>query len=436
MAVPLFELAPRWLDAWSGLLGGGPAVVASDDGDVPRARVPAAPEAEPDLARRFGSHVPVVRARSVFTLATMLSAICLDAGLVNEEIRRSLPRRRLPHRRGAPGARPGPAGRRRAHHVRVRPRCREELLATGRRTDVVLRVVSSWDRGIRRGTLADCPGCCAGATVHRLPPVDAESGPWLMAESAVLHALSGPFLKPAREVDEALAAAQPMQPPAARTAPRHRHHTRTTHGTHSTQRCRRPAPGDADRAGPIAGRGGPGDAAAGPGEHRGQRTYQEHAHDLGKLRPGIRTSRAARNSSTSCAQRLLREKATAVLPHTLHGMGGVGKSLLAVEYLYRRMAEYNVVWWISAERTAQISPSLVELAPRLGLPTGSDVSSTVASVLEALRIGVPHANWILVFDNAGGQIVGDYLHRREGRANILVACAILQWASVARPLEK
>ncbi|MER5663745.1 FxSxx-COOH system tetratricopeptide repeat protein [Streptomyces mirabilis] len=134
-------------------------------------------------------------------------------------------------------------------------------------------------------------------------------------------------------------------------------------------------------------------------------------------------------------QRLLREMATAVLPHTLHGMGGVGKSLLAVEYLYRRMGEYDVVWWISAERTAQISLSLVELAPRLGLPTGSDVSSTVASVLEALRIGVPYANWILVFDNAESPESVRQFFPAGGPGNILVTSRNPQWVSVARPLE-
>jgi tetratricopeptide (TPR) repeat protein len=134
-------------------------------------------------------------------------------------------------------------------------------------------------------------------------------------------------------------------------------------------------------------------------------------------------------------QRLLREKATAVVPHTLHGMGGVGKSLLAVEYLYRRMADYDVVWWISAERTAQISLSLVELAPRLGLPTGSDVSSTVTSVLEALRIGVPYANWILVFDNAESPESVRQFFPAGGSGNILITSRNPQWASLARPLE-
>jgi hypothetical protein len=136
-------------------------------------------------------------------------------------------------------------------------------------------------------------------------------------------------------------------------------------------------------------------------------------------------------------QRLQRKGATAVLPHALHGMGGVGKSLLAVEYLYRRMAEYDVVWWIPAERTAQISLSLVELASRLGIRsdrTGSDVTSTVAAVLESLRTG-PYSNWLLVFDNAESPEAVRPFFPASGTGSILITSRSPQWASLARPLE-
>ncbi|WP_371646904.1 FxSxx-COOH system tetratricopeptide repeat protein [Streptomyces mirabilis] len=437
VAVPVLELAPRWLDAWSGVLGGGPPSWLPMTVMFPRARVPAAPEAEPDptpAARvaRFQSSVP----RSVFTLATMLSAIPLDAGLI-EEVRGAL----------LPGAsltdvahllvhglvRPADGGH---TTFAFAPGIREELLATGRRTDVV-RVVELI--GDRRGSggehLWRLPRLLRGAAVHRLPPADAESGPWLMAESAVLHALSGPFLKPAREVDEALAAA-----PADRTRPQHAQHhgTATTPATPIAPTAPSDAvvrpPGDADRRTdqgkrrPVMPQQAPA-STAGNGRTRSTPTI------WGNIPPRNPNFTGREELLDKLHQRLLREKATAVLPHTLHGMGGVGKSLLAVEYLYRRMAEYDVVWWISAERTAQISLSLVELAPRLGLPTGSDVSSTVASVLEALRIGAPYANWILVFDNAESPESVRQFFPAGGPGNILVTSRNPQWASVARPLE-
>ncbi|WP_406257788.1 FxSxx-COOH system tetratricopeptide repeat protein [Streptomyces nigra] len=134
-------------------------------------------------------------------------------------------------------------------------------------------------------------------------------------------------------------------------------------------------------------------------------------------------------------RRLLVDEATAVVPHAVHGMGGVGKSLLAVEYLYRRMAEYDVVWWIPAERTTQISVSLVELATRLELAPGSDAPAAVDAVLEALRIGEPYSNWLLVFDNAESPETVQRFFPAGGPGNILITSRNPQWASIARPLE-
>ena len=34
------------------------------------------------------------------------------------------------------------------------------------------------------------------------------------------------------------------------------------------------------------------------------------------------------------------------------GLGGIGKTQLAMEYLYRNKDEYNVVWWMTADEPA------------------------------------------------------------------------------------
>ncbi|MBE1534349.1 FxSxx-COOH system tetratricopeptide repeat protein [Actinomadura algeriensis] len=92
---------------------------------------------------------------------------------------------------------------------------------------------------------------------------------------------------------------------------------------------------------------------------------------------------------------------TALLPAPPHELGGQGKSQLAVEYAHRHADDYDLVWWIPAEQTPVARSSLAELARVLGTPLGDDINRTVEHVLEALREGRPFRRWLLIYDNAG-----------------------------------
>ena len=82
----------------------------------------------------------------------------------------------------------------------------------------------------------------------------------------------------------------------------------------------------------------------------------------------------------------------------LHGLGGIGKTQLALEYAYRHALEYNAIFWIGAETAEQIISDLLRIAEVLQLPGRDDKNQqhVVAEVHHWLTV---HAQWLLIWDN-------------------------------------
>src|SRR5690349_19952557 len=58
--------------------------------------------------------------------------------------------------------------------------------------------------------------------------------------------------------------------------------------------------------------------------------------------------------------------------YALHGLGGVGKSQIALEFAYRHALEYSADFWIEAETAEHVILSLLRIANVLGLPERED----------------------------------------------------------------
>jgi len=143
-----------------------------------------------------------------------------------------------------------------------------------------------------------------------------------------------------------------------------------------------------------------------------------------------------RNSVLDILRNQLTAKGSAVvLPVALHGLGGVGKTQVALEYAHRFKSDYDLVWWINAEVPDFINTSLGGLAERLGMRVGDSLPDAARDALEFLRLGrAPYQRWLLIYDNARDPAeLRDFIP--DGPGHVLITSRNQSWSAVAEALE-
>ncbi|WP_203816718.1 FxSxx-COOH system tetratricopeptide repeat protein [Paractinoplanes ferrugineus] len=116
------------------------------------------------------------------------------------------------------------------------------------------------------------------------------------------------------------------------------------------------------------------------------------------------------------------------MPLSLVGLGGVGKTQLALQYVARWAAEYDVLWWVPAEQPSQAIAALAALGDQLGISLSNDMRQIVRDVLAALEESA--LRWLLIYDNADQpEDLSTLLPAAGGQ--VLVTSRNYAWASAA-----
>jgi Tetratricopeptide repeat len=109
----------------------------------------------------------------------------------------------------------------------------------------------------------------------------------------------------------------------------------------------------------------------------------------------------------------------------LYGLGGAGKTSVAVEYAHRHLAEVGLAWQFRAEDPALLLAEFARLAAQLGAREVVDARDPVASVHGVLA-AFP-AGWLVVFDNAPGKEAVQPFLPPAGRGRVLITTQSAVW---------
>lgn len=148
----------------------------------------------------------------------------------------------------------------------------------------------------------------------------------------------------------------------------------------------------------------------------------------------------------------------AALTQAVTGLGGIGKTQLAIEYADRHAGEYDIVWWVRSESLATAGADLSKLAKRLGLPEAdvADQQITIDAVrqrlepqprlmvlpkwedaddkinIDAIRqFSAPPLRWLLIFDNAEEPQALQNILPRGGSGHVIITSRNPNWKSIA-----
>jgi tetratricopeptide (TPR) repeat protein len=136
---------------------------------------------------------------------------------------------------------------------------------------------------------------------------------------------------------------------------------------------------------------------------------------------------------TKLHENLTSGKTTAVT-QAIKGLGGVGKTQVALEYAYRYAGKYSLVWWIRAEDKSKLNADFAALAQALDLPEKDDKDQNLAVQAVCRRLN-ELSNWLLVYDNVTRPEDLGHYRPQAATGHVIITSRYQSWQGVAESLS-
>jgi len=118
--------------------------------------------------------------------------------------------------------------------------------------------------------------------------------------------------------------------------------------------------------------------------------------------------------------------------HAIRGMGGIGKTQIAVHYSYEFAKEYDLVYWIRSETDASLTADYEALTQTLQLDVKAKAEQSVYVNIVNSWLKNTDKKWLLVFDNVESQEKIEKLLPSRGNGHILITSQNPNWKELGQ----